>query len=140
MSAALPLPGYVYFDPSFTFHDGEIGRKLFVVLGDCPRVDKRVFVARTTSKPKSDKAYGCYPNVNPPCFFLPVDQTGLDIDTWVLFDYVNTYEYSDFNSWNRISELTIVQTKHLLNCGAESIYVAGFHTDAMQKQANELPG
>ena len=136
--SALPLTGYVYFDPNFQFPDGPTGEKLFVVLGESLKKKNCVVVARTTSKAKSDEKYGCFPEADPHCFFLPAAETSLHEDTWVLFDYVVTYEISDFDRWNRKTELTISQTKDLLNCGSQGIHISGYNAKMMRKEADSL--
>ena len=87
-----PLPGYVYFDKNFKFHDGKIGKKLFVILCDSTLDDDNVLVARTTSRPKSVLVHGCYLDKYPPCYCLPSEINNFNDDTWIMLDYISELE------------------------------------------------
>ena len=89
------LPGEVYFDPAFVFHDGQVGEKLFVVLCDSPLDPNAVVVARTTSVNKgeyvvgvesSGEMEGCHSGAFVPNYFLPAPQNKFTKNTWLLFD------------------------------------------------------
>lgn len=136
----IPLSGYVYFDDSFEFLDGEIGRKLFVVCCDSPREPDAVIVARTTSKAKSERTYGCYTNQHPPCFYLPDEENCLDGETWVLFDYVSTYDSSILSRWTPVCKLGIPQTAALLLCGSSSEYIERWASRALNEWGRRLAG
>lgn len=136
MSAA--LPGYVYFDPNFKFHDGTTGRKLFVVLCDSPLDNEFVVVARTTSTRKNNIDYGCELAEYPPCFFLPEAISDLDKDSWIMLDYVVEYDVGSVEKMTRKAQLSIEHTIDLLKCGSACHYLAKWEVDAMQAQADLL--
>jgi len=74
-------PGSVLFDSKFSFHDGEVGEKLFVVLGT---VDGLYVVAKTTTQQHGrGTQYGCQHNERLPNFFLPKGCCHLRESTWI---------------------------------------------------------
>lgn len=77
-------PGSVFFDQEFEFHDGEDGRKLFVVLGTKDGVS---LVAKTTSQPHGrTREQGCLPADRFPSFYLPQGCCDLNGESWVCMD------------------------------------------------------
>ncbi len=136
MSAA--LPGYVYFDNNFVYHDGSKGKKLFVVLCDSTLNDDNVLVARTTSNSKSELLLGCFQDGYPPCFCLPVDISNFDDDTWIVLDEVFEMEVSKLERMNRTTDLTLEHTVALLDCGSESVFLAGWQKTALSEEADNL--
>ena len=136
MNAA--LPGYVYYDANFTFHDGKKGPKLFIILCDSPLDDANVVVARTTSKQKNIEQYGCYLDTYPPCFFVPKESSCFTEKTWVMLDYVVEYEKKGLERMTRTTQLSITQTKDILLCGSECIYIERYITEALRVEANKL--
>jgi hypothetical protein len=78
------IPGAVFFDTEFVFHDGEQGEKLFVVLG-C--LDAVYVVAKTTSRGARYSAEkGCQPDDRFHNFHLPHRSCDLERATWVCLD------------------------------------------------------
>ena len=76
--------GTVFYDKNFVFHDGEVGKKLFVVLGSSAN---RFVVVKTTSQQHGRGVqYGCQPNDRFHNFFLPHKSCGLDDSSWVCLD------------------------------------------------------
>ncbi len=133
-----PLPGFVYYDPNFVFHDGETGKKLFVVLCDSPLDDQLVVVARTTSNSKTDPIFGCYLDTFPPCFHLPDNINNFDTDTWIMLDWVVEYDATKLQSMIRTTDLSVEHTIALLNCGANCQYLDKWQVDALKKEAERL--
>jgi hypothetical protein len=77
-------PGSVFFDEAFTFHDGESGEKLFVVLGSAGNTG---VVAKTTSQQHGrGTVFGCQPTDRFHNFFLPPGSCYLKKTTWVCLD------------------------------------------------------
>lgn len=85
------IPGSVFFDKNFCFHDGASAEKLFITLGS----DKGVsVVAKTTSQPYGKGiVYGCQPNDRFHNFFLPLKSCDLKKDTWICLN--EFYELKD---------------------------------------------
>lgn len=133
-----PLPGYVYFDPTFKYLDETYGKKLFVVLCDSTLSDENVLVARTTSKQKSDITLGCYTGTHPPCFCLPDSDNNFTKDTWIMLDYVLEYERVKLESINRTTDLSFEHTKALLGCSTTSMYLAKWQVSAIQSELDNL--
>jgi len=86
-------PGAIFFDKNFSFHDGESGEKLFIVLGSDKGV---VVVAKTTSQPYGKGInYGCQPNDRFHNFYLPVNTCYLRKNTWVCLNEFYELKQSD---------------------------------------------
>lgn len=135
---SLPLPGFVYFDENFTFHDGSKGRKLFVILCDSPLSDDNVIIVRTTSSPKSELVFGCYLDTYPPCFHLPNNVNNFDNETWIMLDYALEYEKSGLERMGRITDLSFDHTLALLNCCSNSQYFDKWQIDAISAELENL--
>lgn len=74
----------MFYDASFPFTDGEVGKKLFVVLGSMNSV---YVVAKTTSRGKAfSKNAGCQPTDRFHNYHLPDKCCDLDRATWVCLD------------------------------------------------------
>lgn len=83
-------PGSILFDKKFSFHDGEVGEKLFVILGT---VNGTYVVAKTTTQPHGrGNDYGCQPKDRFPNFYLPKGACHLKESTWICLD--EFYEFS----------------------------------------------
>ena len=77
-------PGSVFYDEEFVFHDGETGKKLFVVLGT---VGPTAVVVKTTSRQHSrGTTFGCQPSDRFHNFFIPDRACYLEGNTWVCLD------------------------------------------------------
>ena len=77
-------PGSVFFDEEFTFHDGETGEKLFLVLGT---VGSLSVVAKTTSQQHGrGTVFGCQPTDRFHNFFLPPGSCFFKKTTWICLD------------------------------------------------------
>lgn len=76
--------GSVFFDREFDFGDGDMGRKLFVVLGTAKGVSLAV---KTTTKQRGrGTTFGCQIKDRFGNFFLPHRCCDLDKTTWVCLD------------------------------------------------------
>jgi hypothetical protein len=94
----IPLVGDVLFDEEFVFSDGAIGQKWFVILADVGDDTDNVYVARATSKPKSQKIEDCHGDDFQPVYFLFAGETFKE-DTWIQFDQILIFDF------NRASEI-----------------------------------
>ena len=92
-----------------------------------------VFVANLTSKKKSNEVYGCYLDVYPSCFFLPSTETELNKDSWVMLNKIYEYDYPTLSGWKKICELNLQQTKDVILCGSESLFVDNWIRDELKK-------
>jgi len=112
--------GSIFFDTNFHFHDGNDGKKLFIVLG----YDKGiVLVVKTTSQPYGRGiAYGCQPNDRFHNFYLPVNACYLKKSTWVCLDEFYELKQSELlqkrfsGVINHICDLTPSITRELQDC------------------------
>ena len=78
-------PGTILFDKQFQFKDGEVGRKLLVVLSD----GKTGFylIIKTTSQSKfKGRDEGCQSNDRYPNFYLPDGTTCLQGESWLILN------------------------------------------------------
>lgn len=135
----IPLSGFVYFDRNFKFKDGGTGKKLFVVLCGSSRNEDNVLVARTTSRKKSARSYGChFPTKYEAVFFIPETDGFFDSDTWIRFDYLMEYDQNILSRWIRKGEMSIQQTKDMLSCGSESYTISGWQKDDLKEHSDIL--
>jgi hypothetical protein len=118
------IPGSIFFDSDFHFHDGESGEKLFVVLG----VEQAIsIVAKTTSQPHGRGIeFGCQSKDRFHNFYLPLNSCYLRKNTWVCLD-----EFYELNSAimlqkrfkgvvNHICDLPPELTRDIQNCAIDS--------------------
>jgi hypothetical protein len=122
-------PGTLFFDTNFVFHDGEEGKKIFVVLGSRDGV---TVVAKTTSRGhRYGLAFGCQAQARFPCYHLPHRSCCLNKPTWVCLD--EFYEFRDgellqhhfSGRINRIGVLETQLTLGLLECSLASDDITG---------------
>lgn len=74
----------MFFDSSFVFADGEVGKKLFVVIGSQNSIS---VVVKTTSKQHGRGVdFGCQPKDRLHNFYLPKNSCYLSECTWVCLD------------------------------------------------------
>lgn len=112
--------GSIFFDSNFHFHDGNDGKKLFIVLG----YDKGiVLVVKTTSQPYGRGiVYGCQPNDRFHNFYLPINSCYLKKNTWVCLDDFYELKQSELlqkrfsGAINHICDLTPAITRELQDC------------------------
>jgi len=112
--------GSIFFDTNFHFHDGNDGKKLFIVLG----YDKGiVLVVKTTSQPYGRSiSYGCQPNDRFHNFYLPINSCYLKKSTWVCLDDFYELKQSELlqkrfsGVINHICDLTPTITRELQDC------------------------
>jgi hypothetical protein len=87
--------GEVFHDANFVFQDGEQGNKLFIILAIA---DSLLVVARTTSKSSGKiRSYGCHHDDRFPNFYIPLEASIFDKDTWVCLDYLVDFNPAGFN-------------------------------------------
>jgi hypothetical protein len=114
------IAGSIFFDVDFPFHDGEDGKKLFVVLGTEKGI---VVVAKTTSQPYGKGIdYGCQPNDRFHNFYLPYKSCCLKKATWVCLNEFYELKESELlqkrftGKVNYICDLLLEITRELQNC------------------------
>ncbi len=133
-----PLPGYVYFDPKFPYHDGKFGEKLFVVLCDSPLDNDLIVVTRTTAQKKNNTGYGCNLDDYPPCFYLSNTISNFHKNTWIMLDYLVEYGRRDLENMERKTTLSLDHTIGLLECGANCQYLTEWQKTALRGEAKLL--
>lgn len=79
----------MFYDPNFAFHDGETGKKLFVLLNDGQ--DGSFLTVLSTSKQKGMSGIaGCHASDFPPNYHLP-GGSEFPEDSWLLIEGI--YEF-----------------------------------------------
>ncbi|MET0100806.1 MAG: hypothetical protein ABW078_03660 [Sedimenticola sp.] len=124
------IPGAVFFDTDFHFHDGQDGEKLFVVLGSN---DGITVVSKTTSKQNGrGTTFGCQQADRFQNFYLPKGSCHLRTCTWICLD-----EFYEFNATqllqkrfsgtvNHICDLPHEMISSLQECAVESLDISSF--------------
>ncbi|WP_031995924.1 MULTISPECIES: hypothetical protein [unclassified Acinetobacter calcoaceticus/baumannii complex] len=122
-------PGSVFFDQQFSFHDGESGEKLFVILGWDNGI---AIVAKTTSQQHGRGiTFGCQPKDRFHNFYLPQNSCYFRKCTWVCLD-----EFYELNAVevlqkrfsgliNPVCNLTNEMLRKLQDCALESDDLSG---------------
>jgi hypothetical protein len=129
-------PGSVFFDVSFSFSDGDAGRKLFIVLGSLNAV---YVVAKTTSNDKYYSAeQGCQPDDRFHNFHIPEKTCDLDGRTWVCLHELyelkqnETLQKSFGGQIKAICDLTPELTRELQDCALFSDDTTKFQQSAIE--------
>jgi len=89
-------PGTVLFDKRFRFHDGEVGKKLLILLSD----DKTGFYVtiKTTSQPQhKGREEGCQSGDRYPNFYIPDGTTCLRGESWLMLGEFYELNASELN-------------------------------------------
>ncbi len=125
--------GTIFFHKKFEFRDGEIGRKLLILLNN-PEIKKNipVLVCRTTSNPKNKPfKRGCYDTKN--LFMIPAKHDFFDSDTWVLLHEIFEFKAEDllnlrFKGYLEILAILREQTiNEIINCIRKTQDVSSYH-------------
>lgn len=123
------IVGSIFFDTDFHFHDGDIGEKLFLILGLDSGV---VLVAKTTSQPYGKGIiFGCQPSDRFHNFYLPVNSSYLTKNTWICLDEFYELKNSDLlkkhfsGHVKHICNLTDEITLKVQQCALESDDITG---------------
>jgi hypothetical protein len=118
------IAGSVFFDVDFHFHDGENGKKLFIVLGTEKGI---VVIAKTTSQPYGKGINcGCQPNDRFHNFYLPHNYCCLKKATWVCLNEFYEFKESELlqkrfgGKVNHICDLLPEITQELQDCAIDS--------------------
>ena len=137
--------GSIYLHEKFRFSDGQIGKKLFLVVNS-PVGREDYLVCKTTSKarpPYRIKQQGCSaPKKNYFMFFSRDDW--FNQDTWIQFDEL--YEFSagrllkdKFGGQAKYqADLKPVNIRAVLNCILKSDDIAGKHLDSIRQALKKL--
>ncbi|PUB79759.1 MAG: hypothetical protein DBO99_02815 [gamma proteobacterium symbiont of Ctena orbiculata] len=130
------IPGSIFFDTDFHFHDGSDGEKLFIILGSR---DSITVTSKTTSQQHGrGTAYGCQPEDRFHNFYLPQGSCHLKKCTWICLD--EFYELSAtqllqkrFNgSVNHICNLPVEMIKPLQQCALDSLDITSFQKEIIR--------
>lgn len=134
----IPVVGDVLFDTDFMCQDGTIHGKWFVILAEVGDDTSNVYVARTTSKGKSDKVEACHHTEFGPVYFLSAGKT-FKLDTWIQFDQVLIFDFSRAErlkeAANNKKQLSMATMHKILTCAAQSMFIDGYTEHALLKQA-----
>lgn len=130
------IPGTLFFDRHFRFHDGEEGQKILIALGTAHGV---TIVVKTTSQARRFRnEYGCQAEHRFPNFHLVKGCCCLPKPTWVCLD-----EYYEFNDRellqrhfsgdiNRRGALPDPITIELIECALSSDDISPRQTNIVQ--------
>lgn len=130
------IPGSVFFDRNFAFHDGESGEKLFVVLGWDSGI---AVVSKTTSQQHSRGiTFGCQPNDRFHNFYLPKNSCYFRRCTWVCLN-----EFYELNAnevlqkrfagiINPVCTLENNMIRKIQSCALESMDISGKQEEIIQ--------
>ena len=128
--------GSVYVDKNFEFQDGSIKKKIFVIVGICPRY---VVVAKRTSKQKGrGTMFGCQPTDRYHNYYLPPTSTYLTGNTWVCLD--EFYELSSTKlmakflqqDLRQLCQIKVELARGIQLCALESLDISGAHMAVVQ--------
>lgn len=118
------VPGTLFFDENFKFHDGEEGRKIFVVLGTNSQI---VLVVKTTSQGhRYLNDFGCQITHRFPNFHLVQGCCCLSKRTWVNLDEFYEFKNTDLlakhftGTVKRLGVLPSELAISLLECATKS--------------------
>jgi hypothetical protein len=135
----IPLVGDVLYDDSYLFTDGQIGKKLFIILADVDDDTNNVYVARCTSKEKSPRVEMCHLDGFEPTYFLEAGET-FPKDTWVQFDQVVIFSFDKAEtlkkSFTKKKQLSMQTMHKILLCASQSQYIDGYAEAALIKQSD----
>lgn len=123
-------PGTILFDSRFRFHDGIIGKKLFVILTD-GTAGQYVGVKTTSNGSRFRLDFGCQVHHRFPCYFLPKGSCCLDGNSWLCLD--EFYEFEQASLVQRVMERRIDRigvlpekvTIELIGCALASEDISG---------------
>lgn len=130
-------PGSVFFDPTFTFFDGDQSPKLFVLLTVAS--GGNLLTVRTTSKFKGKGVLdGCQINDKQPNYYFPHGSSLFNLDTWVLLDDI--YEFSPFEITKKLKmesiKLKFIVSENklidLLECAVKSEDISIEHINQLK--------
>nr|CRH04949.1 conserved protein of unknown function [Candidatus Magnetococcus massalia] len=130
--------GTVFHAPQFKCLDSTVQNKLAVVLSD-GRATTCVTVKTTSKRNGRSLQMGCHLDDRFPNFFLPVEYSGLDKDTWICLD-----EFHEFSSqeviekqfsqkWRFLTELPPEITKALITCALEAEDLTGYQAEDLNE-------
>jgi hypothetical protein len=100
-------PGTILVDPHFKFSDGEIGKKILVVLSD-GRSGFYVVIKTTSRQKLKGKDEGCQSHDRPPNFYVPDGSCSIRGETWLLLEEFYELEATELGlkvSDGRISQI-----------------------------------
>lgn len=134
--------GSVFYDPNFPFHDGEIGKKLFVLLND-GQDGSYLTVLSTTKQKKMSGIAGCHATDFPPNYHFPAG-TDFPENSWLLID--NIYEFDCFALMQKIKVGAIVSKApvsstslvDVLDCTVEGDGISSRHRERLQTFRDSL--
>lgn len=119
--------GEVYFAPDYRFADGETSDKLLLILAITEAKD--YLVVRTTSQSRLRSwDPGCQNGDLEPGFFIPLQTSIFQKDTWLCLDYAINIDQYDFESclnskpptFLKIGDLDGQLVNQILQCAASA--------------------
>ena len=135
------IHGSIYCHNTFRFHDGDIGSKIIIVLGNLSSM--QFVVVKTTSKAHGrPTSYGCHITHRLPSFYFPVSKCRcFTVPTWVCLDV-----YYDIDARQLLSDRMSGLVKHigsldndalqdLAECAINSEDITQTQIDAILKSA-----
>jgi hypothetical protein len=141
------MAGTVFFDEQFLFEDGELGKKLFVILGSGSVDGNSVFLCvKTTSKGyryKND--HGCQSNHRIPNFHIAKHACQFfSKPTWICLDSYYELAYAPFlkkhcdGIMRRLGVLPTDITKCLLDCALMTDDITGKQCELVKQSLTDL--
>lgn len=121
--------GTVLFDTRFEFHDGDVGRKLIVILSDA-RDGIHIAVITTSRQKRKHREAGCQSNDQPANFFVVDGTSCLDGDSWLLLNYFYELKAADLlqrsfaGEVRHIGTLSRDMSVELIACALESFDIS----------------
>ncbi len=128
--------GSVFYDPNFSFHDGETGQKLFVLLND-GQDGSFLTVLSTTKRKRMSGVAGCHASDFPPNYHLPAGSEFPE-DSWLLIEEI--YEFECFALTQRMkmgaiakkSAVSLTSLIDILDCTVESDGISMQHSERLR--------
>ncbi len=127
--------GSVFYDPNFSFHDGEVGQKLFVLLNNGQDGSFLTVLSTSKQKRKSGTA-GCHASDFPINYHFPAG-TEFPDNSWLLLDEI--YEFACFQLVQKVKQGLIAHKQPLsrpsllnvLDCAIEGEDISLEHHDRL---------
>lgn len=129
--------GSIFIHKNFAFKDGEIGKKLIIILGN---LNNHIVAVKTTSQ-QYDRGltYGCQPNDRFHNFYLPQGSCFFSKCTWVCLD--EFYSFNDNELFLQRAEQNLfysgdLSLEHLYKlqlCALDSFDITGDQESIIQR-------
>lgn len=116
----MPCKGEIYFSKDFKYSDGEVGKKLFIILNNPKKDEPYVVVKTTTERPKTQYREGCNSNLR--LFYIKAGCESFPEDTFIQFHELYPFTNYDFvkghfkATISKKGELSDLCIRQILNC------------------------